>query len=401
MCQNNSVKALLLVFFVLLSPASSIASADWGTVVATSETTGKVAISGDIIEFPITVQRGHNSSEKAWIGLSVSSAPENWDVGFYEENGQILFLNFPENENKKRNVILRVKTPSEANDGVYSVWVNFVPDEGDISIQEFVVKIDSDADINMQLYSAIPGLETSPAEPVEFIVTIENNYDHRIKVNLDVLEKSEDWDIQLLEIENKKYRITKQSLEKNSKQDFIVRVNPPIDTVDGSYTITVAVTPENGPQSAKETLELEINGNIETNEALVLIPEEVNLILSPGSDSEIYVTIKNTGIQQLENVELRMQDVSGISTDVRMFGAIDKLDSGESKEIPVQISVRADASSGSKDILMRAISDTTNSEDGTIAIVVERSESSGFFGVGLILISICVLGLIIYKFGRR
>ncbi|WP_135603639.1 hypothetical protein [Methanococcoides sp. NM1] len=401
MCRNNSIKALLLVLFVLLSPVSSIASADWGTVVATSETTGKVAISGDIIEFPITIQRGHNSSEKAWIGLSVSSGPKNWDVGFYEENEQILFLNFPENENKKRNVILRVRTPSEANDGVYSVWVNFVPDEGDISIQEFVVKIDSDADINMQLYSAIPGLETSPAEPVEFIVTIENNYDHRIKVNLDVLEKPENWDIQLLEIENKKYRITKQSLEKKSQQDFIVRVNPPINTVDESYTITVAATPENGQQSAKETLELEINGNIETNEALVLIPEEVNLILSPGSDSEIYVTIKNTGIQQLENVELRMQDVSGISTDVRMFGAIEKLDSGESKEIPVQISVRADASSGSKDILMRAISDTTNSEDGTIAIVVERSESSGFFGVGLILISICVLGLIIYKFGRR
>jgi uncharacterized membrane protein len=148
-------------------------------------------------------------------------------------------------------------------------------------------------------------------------------------------------------------------------------------------------------------LEVSIDGDIEKSEALTLIPDEKDLVLSPGSDTEIYITIKNTGTQQLENVELQLQDVSGISTDVRMFGAIEEFDSGDSEEIPVQISVRADASSGSHEILMRAVSDTVHSEDGTITVTVEKSESSGFIGVGLIVISVLILGIIIYKFGRR
>jgi uncharacterized membrane protein len=366
-----------------------------------SETTGKVAIAGDIVEFPITVQRGYNSSEETWCGLSISSAPEDWDVGFYEDEEQVIFLNFPENENKKRNVILRVRTSPEAANGMYSIWVNFMPEEGDISIQEYIVKIDNNADINIQMYSTNPGLETAPAEPVDFIVTLENNYDHRITVDLDILRKPDDWDVQLLEAESEKYRITKQSLEKNSNQDFIVRVNPPFDTEDGTYELSVAATLEHSQQSTRQTLEVSIDGDIEKSEALTLIPDEKDLVLSPGSDTEIYITIKNTGTQQLENVELQLQDVSGISTDVRMFGAIEEFDSGDSEEIPVQISVRADASSGSHEILMRAVSDTVHSEDGTITVTVEKSESSGFIGVGLIVISVLILGIIIYKFGRR
>ena len=403
MFRHTNIKTLLLALVLILIFSSSchVAVADWSSVIATSSTTGKVAIAGDIIEFPITVKRGYNSSEKSWCALSVSSVPENWSAGFYENNDQITHLNFPENENEKRDIVLRVKSSNSASNGMYSIWMNFMPDEGGVTVQEFTVKIDNNADINMNMHSNIPGLATSPTEPVEFVVTIENNYDHRMIVDLEVTEKPDGWDVQLFEKENNKYRITKLSLEKNSLQDFIVRVNPPINTEDGVFSVMITASPENSHQNVCQILELSVNGDLEKNEALTITPTKKNLVLNPGSETDIFITIRNSGTQPLTDVELRLQDVSGISTDIRTFGAIEELEPGDSKEIPVHISVRADASSGSKEILMRAISDTVHSEDGVITVMVEKSESSGLVGIGLMIFSFFILGIIIYKFGRR
>ncbi len=96
-----------------------------------------------------------------------------------------------------------------------------------------------------------------------------------------------------------------------------------------------------------------------------------------------------------------MQDVSGISTSVRSFGPIDELEPGESREIPVMVSARADASPGEKEILMRALSDEAQSEDNSMQVVVVKSNSSGFLGIGLVLVAVFALIIIIFKFGRR
>ena len=113
------------------------------------------------------------------------------------------------------------------------------------------------------------------------------------------------------------------------------------------------------------------------------------------------VSLRNSGDKTLNNVELKVQDASGISTSIKSFGPIDKLEPGESRRIPVKISARADASPGEKEILMRAVSDEAQSEDDNVRIIVEKSESSGFIGIGLVILAVFVFIIIIYKFGRR
>ena len=250
--------------------------------------------------------------------------------------------------------------------------MRFVPDEGEVILREYAVKIDNNADINLELYSDIPGLQTSPADPVDFVVTVTNDYKHRITINLDVDEKPANWSVQLLETEDEKYRIKKQSIEESSTQNFIVRVNPPVNTENGMYSIIVSATPENSNQSVSQLLEVYIDEELEKNEALEIIPQSLNLTLNPGSETEVSVTLKNTGLQAIENVELQLQEDTGISTEIKTFGAIEELEAGESVKIPIEISARADASSGPKEILMRATSDTINSEDGKIIVNVEK-----------------------------
>ncbi len=398
---KNIYKTTILLWVIGLL-LCNLAAADWSSVVATSATTGKVAIPGDTVEFTINVQKGYDNDEDAWCTFSVLDVPGGWSAGFYENNEQITALNFPEDEEEdEREITLRVKSPRSVPDGVYSIWVRFVPDEGDVILQEYAVRIDNNADINLDLYSDIPGLQTSPADPVDFIVTISNNYKHRVTIDLDVIERPENWSVQLLETENEKYRIKKQSIEENSEQDFIVRVNPPSNAKNGMYKIIVTATPETSNQSISQVLEVSINEDLEKSEAMEIVPKTLDIMLNPGSETDVSITLKNTGIQTLENVELQLQEDSGISTEIRTFGAIEEFEAGESVEIPVEISVRADSSSGPKEIMMRATSDTISSEDGRIVVNVERSESSGYIGIALIVGSLAVLAIIIYKFGRR
>nr|WP_321496902.1 NEW3 domain-containing protein [uncultured Methanolobus sp.] len=401
---KNIYRILFLTYFLLTLIICNLAVADWSSVIAISPTTGKVAIAGDTVEFPINVQKGYDYEEESWCTFSVVDIPQGWNAGFYEDDEQITSLNFPEyddDEEDEREIILRIKSSQSATNGLYSIWVRFVPDEGEVILREYAVKIDNNADINLELYSDIPGLQTSPADPVDFVVTVTNDYKHRITINLDVDEKPANWSVQLLETEDEKYRIKKQSIEESSTQNFIVRVNPPVNTENGMYSIIVSATPENSNQSVSQLLEVYIDEELEKNEALEIIPQSLNLTLNPGSETEVSVTLKNTGLQAIENVELQLQEDTGISTEIKTFGAIEELEAGESVKIPIEISARADASSGPKEILMRATSDTINSEDGKIIVNVEKSESSGYIGITMIVVAFVILGIIIYKFGRR
>ncbi|MBE0525051.1 MAG: hypothetical protein IBX40_12100, partial [Methanosarcinales archaeon] len=53
------------------------------------------------------------------------------------------------------------------------------------------------------------------------------------------------------------------------------------------------------------------------------------------------------------------------------------------------------------EILMRAVSDEAQSEDNSMRVIVVKSSSSGFIGIGLVILAVLALIIIIYKFGRR
>ncbi|MDD4496735.1 MAG: hypothetical protein PHV51_01060, partial [Methanosarcinaceae archaeon] len=144
-----------------------------------------------------------------------------------------------------------------------------------------------------------------------------------------------------------------------------------------------------------------INKNIENEEILEVYASSRELVLNPGSSTEIRVTIKNCGDEELEDVRLEINNVNGISTQIRSFGTIEKLDSGESSSIPVEITANANAGSGVKEIFMRAKNDDFLSPEQSIKINVEKSSSSGLLGLGMLGFAGLVLVFVIRKFGRR
>jgi uncharacterized membrane protein len=80
---------------------------------------------------------------------------------------------------------------------------------------------------------------------------------------------------------------------------------------------------------------------------------------------------------------------------------VDELEPGESWDTSIEITARADASPGTREILMRAVSDEAQSSDGIVEVTVEKSNSSGFIGIGMVVVAIVLLLIVVSKFGRR
>ena len=402
MIYKKLILILLGIYFILITlMIVPPASADWSSVTVLNSITGKVVYPGDTVEFAITVEKGYNNSEEAWCALTINSIPQGWTAGFYNDGDQITHVTFPEENKDKKEVTLRIKTPKNASNNAYSIRTSFKPDDGDVISREFVVTVDNSAQPNLDMYCNIPGLETRPNDHVEFEVTLENKYDHRVSIDLNTTKLPQDWNVEFLRVDDGKYRVTKVSVAANEKQDFIVKVRPSINASDGTYPIIVNAVLENGGTGISRELDVTINMGIEISKMLTLFPNIKDITLNPGTSKKITVSLRNSGDKTLNNVELKVQDVSGISTSIKSFGPIDELEPGESRRIPVTISARADASPGEKEILMRAVSDEAQSEDDLVRIIVEKSESSGFIGIGLVILAVFVFIIIIYKFGRR
>jgi uncharacterized membrane protein len=397
--KSINIIGIALLLTLLVIPG---AHADWSSVAVKNQITGKVIYPGDTIEFPIKVESRYNNSEDAWCNLLVKSKPAGWSAGFYEGNDQITHLLFPEDKNEPVDIVLRVKTPANASSGVYSVWAEFKPDDGDIISREFTITVDKDAEPNMAIYSGTPGMEIRSSKTAKYILTLENKYDHRVTVALETVGKPEGWNVEFLqEIDGDDYRLTKRSVAANSKEDFIVKVRPAVNATDGEYPFRVRAVPESGDRGVSLDLVLNINNGLEEEEMLTIYMSTNSVVLNPGSSKEIYVTLRNSGDRTLNNIDLKVQGITGITAEVRSFGTIDKLEPGESWDTSIEITARADASPGTKDLLMRAVSNEAQSQDGRVEVIVEKSGSSGFIGIGMVILAIVLLIFIVSKFGRR
>lgn len=399
------LKICIIAFILLISIFSPLSAAedddDWASIAATSTVTGKVVCPGDTAEFTLDIEKGCNVSDKAWCSLSVSEKPGDWTVGFYKNNDEVTHITFSEGEDETEEVTLRVEVPSDASEGRYSVWSEIDPDDGDVISRRYAVTVDKDAGMSLDMYSNAPGLVTRPNDPVEFDVTLKNDYDNRVTVDLYTDKKPENWDVEFLQDENGQYRQNKISIGPENTQDFIVKVHPDSNSSNGVYPVIINAVPEFGGSEVSQKLEVSIDRSLEKTEVLSVFPNTRSITLNPGGSREITVNLRNSGDQTLNNVELRVQTDSGISTDVKSFGAIDELESGDSESIPVEVSARASVNSGSNEILMRAVSDEVQSDDEQVEVSIEKSSSSGFIGIGMVLVAVIVLALFVYRFGRR
>ncbi|MDJ1421603.1 MAG: NEW3 domain-containing protein [Candidatus Methanoperedens sp.] len=363
---------------------------------------GRKTHPGSPVKFGVTVENKYDS--RATVKLSVLSKPSEWGIDLLSSDGaRITKLSIP--AKGKQELEVAAQPPINAADGDYEILIGASMESGSQIISlPLSISINPDMDTQalsayLEMSSAIPGLEVRPENVAEFIVSLKNRYDQHIKLNLKPLSKPEGWNVEFLSDTDDKVRLTTLDLPARGEQKFNVKVKPALNASDGIYPILVGAVSEE--KSVSQRLEITVNKGLERSQILSLYPSYSEVTLNPGSSTEIRVTLRNGGNEALSNVQLEIQDVSGISTQIRSFGTIEKLEAGESRSIPVEITARADAGSGIKEIFMRARSGDVQGEEKSIKVNVEKSGSSGVAGIGMVVLAVAALVFIIRKFGRR
>ncbi len=400
---GKSVVSLILLsmLFVFLSISPAGASSDWSSVAVINTITGKTAYPGDTVEFSLTLESGYERTEDGWCSLQVYDFPEGWDVGFYKDGSRITNLYFAAGNTEKIPVTLRIKTPDDAQEGDYAVYVRFRPDEGRSIYREFVVSIDRKTEPNIEFFSDTPGLEISSSGDVRFHATLKNKYEHRITADLETENVPAGWTVEFFYESDGSYRLKKLSVGPGESGDFYLKVRPALNETNGVYTFTARAVPENGDRGIPLNFTVIVNNELEDENILSVSGSVNRMELNPGESKTISVTVRNTGDKTLQNINLRIQSPSGLTTDLNSFGNTKELRPGESWTAAVDVTARADAGSGTKEILIRAVSDETQSQDERIEVTIEKSEKSGLIGIGLIIAAVLFMGLIFLKFGRR
>ncbi len=365
---------------------------------------GKKTHPGTPAKFVITVENKYDS--RATIKLSVLSKPNKWGVDLLSSDGaRITKLSIPTKSKQDFDVI--AQPPTNTNEGDYEVLIGASMESGSQIISlPLSISINPDIDSTqalsayLEMRSAIVGLEVRPENAAEFIVSLKNRYDQQIMLNLKTLSRPDGWNVEFLSDTDDDVRLTSLELPAKGEQKFKVKIKPSLNASDGIYPILVGAVSADD-RSVSRILEVNVNKGLEKSQILSLYPSYNEVTLNPGGSTDISVTLRNGGDETLSSVQLEIQDVSGISTQIRSFGTIEKLEAGESRNIPVEITARADSGSGIKEIFMRAKSGDIQGEEKSIKVNVEKSGSSGVAGIGMVLLAIIALVFIIRKFGRR
>lgn len=356
------------------------------------------------VKFSITVENKYDS--RATVKLSVLSKPGEWGVDMLSSDGaRITKLSIP--SKGKQDFEAVVQPPINATDGDYEVLIGASMESGNQIISlPLSISINPDLDPTqalsayLEMHSSITGLEVRPENTAEFAVSLKNRYDQQLKLNLKALDKPGGWNVEFLSDTDDEVRLTTLELPAKGEQKFKVKVKPSPNASDGIYPVLVGAV-SGDDRSVSQRLEVTVNKGIEKSQILSLYPSYSEVTLNPGGSTDISVTLRNGGDEALSSVQLEIQEVSGISTQIRSFGTIEKLEAGESRNIPVEITARADAGSGIKEIFMRAKSGDIQGEEKSIKVNVEKSGSSGVAGIGMVVLAVVALVFIIRKFGRR
>jgi uncharacterized membrane protein len=264
---------LVLAIILLLTPSIS---ADFAHIAVTTDITGKVVRPGDTAEFVISLEKGYNTTDDVSVTLFIDKKPDDdWMAGFYEDGDQVSRITFPADESGKKQVTLRVRAPENVDDGTYVIKAGFQSYGESVTnyefiYREFVVDVDRNAALNLDMYAEIPGRATHPGTPVTVDLTIENRYDSRTVVKLDVISKPPEWCVDILSEDG--FRITKICVPDNGEKEIDVVVCPPVNVSKGDYTITIGAAPESGDQYITEDISISIKGTGNARELECGIP---------------------------------------------------------------------------------------------------------------------------------
>ena len=328
---------------------------------------------GDSLSIPVSIDNLTGSA--ADVAVSVVSLPEGWD-GYLQGGSYEVSEVYAGNGEASAELTLRLTVPKELSEGTYEVAVEASAGAASDRLSISLNASENQAG-NGSFTSEYPLQEGASGTDFSFSTTLINN-----------------------DLKTQTY-----SLSANAPAGWNVSFKPSgestsvagIDVESGAYTVSVSAV------SADETLSQDLTVTITGTYGLALSTPDGRLSFDAhaNQESDVTLTVANTGNVDLENVSVNCSAPSGWTVTYELEdNMIESIPAGSTTEVIAHVKPSSDAITGDYAATFTAKTDEA-SDSAEFRISVKTQTIWGFVAIVIILGVAGGLSYVFKKYGRR
>lgn len=323
------------------------------------------------------------------VQLKMNQVPTGWNATF-RGAGQVVQSVFLQPESEV-SVDLRLEPPADVAAGTYQF---IVAAEGANAKVELPLQLTVKEKLppKLSLTAELPTLKGNPNSTFQYSVTLKNEGDEDLTVNL-VSDSPSGF---LVAFKLTGQEITSLPLAANESKRLSVEVKPVAETAAGSYPITLHA--QGGNAEASLTLTAEVTG--QSNLSITTPDGRLSGQANAGRSSALKIVVRNDGSSPAQGVELSSSEPSGWKIDFQP-NQIAEISAGQQVEVTANIRPSDKAVAGDYMITLRARTADGANKSVDFRITVLTSTLWGIVGVALIAVAVGVVALAVLRYGRR
>jgi len=321
--------------------------------------------------------------------LKMEQLPDGWTATFRGEGQIVTSVELVPGTDATTD--LRLDPPANVQSGNYHfvVLAQSGSDKAELPID---LTVKEKLPPRLSLSAQLPTIQGSPTTTFRYSVTLKNEGDEDLNVNLTADTPSN----LLVKFDYLSQEVTTLPLSANQSASISVSVQPAGDLSAGTYPITILA--QGGDASASLDLSAEVTGQ---SLLTVTAPDgRLSGQIYSGRDSPVKVDLVNNGTSSARGIQLSSSAPTGWTVKFEP-AQIDEIPAGQQVEVTAHIVPADKAIAGDYVVTVSAKSADGASKSADFRITVLTSTLWGIVGIALIAIAVGVVAIAVVRFGRR
>lgn len=383
---HRFVVLIVLIIVVLILPSPVFAQQEAEELSITTTYPSQIVEIGESINIDLDIEV---IGPAQVVDLKMAELPKGWEATF--RGGGHIIKSVYVKENSSVSVDLQLVQPEDTKAGELEFVVK---GEGNgISAElPLLISIAEKIPASLDIETDLPIIKGSPDSTFRYSMTIKNNSDTDITLNLSTDAPADFYPKFTLSGKE----VSSFLLEANGSKSITVELEAITDVSSGEYPFTVYA--DGGELQAELKLTAVVTG--QQNLQITGPDGRLSANVTAGKGTPLKLIVKNTGTAPAQGVEMSASAPSGWSISFNPE-SIEEIPAGEQIEVTANINPSEKAIAGDYMATFRAKPINGVNETAEFRITVKTSTLWGIVGIAVIAIAVSVVAIAVMRFGRR
>src|SRR3989338_2875642 len=330
------------------------------------------------------------------VSLAIEGVPEGWEVGFNSRYPSYPVRSVMVQGEKSTTIEFKAKISDKTKPGNYEVKVSAKDEIGKTAYGDKILfritskKVETGG---LKLTSQYPVLTTPSGQTLKFTVDLKNETNKPLTASL-ISQAPTGWAIRF-KPQFGDTQISSIQLKENATETLSVEIDSPLQAKAGEHPVTVRARA--GAFEASTNLKVTLRGV--TDLKMGTTGGTLNASVTAGKKTPVPFVVVNSGTAPVRNLAFVTKKPDKWTIDFKP-DKIDSLNSGELREISMEITAPARAIAGDYEITILANSQDTN-KSLAFRVTVATATLWGWIGALIVAAVVLGLGVVFVRLGRR